>query len=146
MALDMHTWLVDDVLTKMDKMSMAVSVEARVPFLDHRLVEFVASVPLAVKLEHGAKTLLKRAAAPLLPPATIRRRKHAFQIPLGAWVSGPLKDFVRDTLLDQRAHQRGWIDTARLETCSAATASAPDRRTIGVDAALSRAVGEGVPD
>jgi len=116
MALDMHTWLVDDVLTKMDKMSMAVSVEARVPFLDHRLVEFVASVPLAVKLRHGAKTLLKRAAAPLLPPSTIRRRKHAFQIPLHQWVAGSLKGFVRDTLLDQRARQRGWFDTTRLET------------------------------
>jgi len=82
MALDMRTWLVDDVLTKMDKMSMAVSVEARVPFLDHRLVEFVAGVPLAIKLAHGPKTLLKRAASPLLPAATVQRRKHAFQIPL----------------------------------------------------------------
>jgi len=100
----------------MDKMSMAVSVEARVPFLDHRLVEFVASVPLAVKLRHGAKTLLKRAAAPLLPPSTIRRRKHAFQIPLGAWVSGPLAGFTRDILLDPRARARGWFDAKRVES------------------------------
>ena len=129
MALDMHTWLVDDVLTKMDKMSMAVSVEARVPFLDHRLVEFVASVPLAVKLKHGAKTLLKRAAAPLLPTSTIHRRKHAFQIPLGAWVAGPLKDFVRDTLLDRRARERGWIDTRQLEKMlpAASAAGQPSR-------------------
>ena len=115
MALDMHTWLADDVLTKMDKMSMAVSVEARVPFLDHRLVEFVASVPLAVKLEQGPKTLLKQAVKSVLPPATIRRRKHAFQIPLQQWVSGPLRDFTRDTLLDERARQRRWFDAARLE-------------------------------
>src|SRR5439155_22998742 len=94
MALDMQTWLVDDVLTKMDKMSMAASVEARVPLLDHRLVEFVASLPLAVKLRHGAKTLLKRAVAPLLPASTIRRRKHAFPVPLDQWVSGPLRDFT----------------------------------------------------
>ena len=115
MALDMQTWLVDDVLTKMDKMSMAASVEARVPLLDHRLVEFVASLPLAVKLRHGAKTLLKRAVAPLLPASTIWRRKHAFQVPLDQWVSGPLRDFTRDMLLDRRARQRGWFDGSRVE-------------------------------
>ena len=115
--LDVHTWLVDDVLHKMDRMSMATSVEARVPFLDHRLVEFVASLPLDVKLANlGTKTLLKRAMAPLLPRATVRRRKHAFQIPLDQWVAGPLRDFVHDTLLDKRARERGWIDTTRLET------------------------------
>ena len=116
MALDMRTWLVDDVLTKMDKMSMAASVEARVPFLDHRLVEFVAGVPLAVKLAHGPKTLLKRAAAPLLPAATVRRRKHAFQIPLEPWLAGPLAGFVREILLDERARRRGWFDTGRVAT------------------------------
>jgi asparagine synthase (glutamine-hydrolysing) len=97
-------------------MSMAASVEARVPFLDHRLVEFVASLPLDVKLANlGTKTLLKRAMAPLLPRATVRRRKHAFQIPLDQWVAGPLRDFVHDTLLDKRARERGWIDTKKLE-------------------------------
>lgn len=111
MALDMHTWLVDDVLHKMDRMSMAASVEARVPFLDHRLVEFLASLPLRVKLANlGTKTLLKRAMAALLPAATIRRRKHAFQIPLDRWVSGPLAGFVRDVLLDLRARGREWFD------------------------------------
>jgi len=116
MSLDIHTWLVDDVLHKMDRMSMATSVEARVPFLDHRLVEFVASLPLDVKLANlGTKTLLKHAMAPLLPRATVRRRKHAFQIPLDQWVAGPLRDFVHDTLLDKTARERGWIDTTRLE-------------------------------
>jgi asparagine synthase (glutamine-hydrolysing) len=115
MALDIHTWLVDDVLTKMDKMSMAVSVEARVPFLDHRLVEFVASLPLAIKVKEGPKTLLKRAMASVLPPQTIGRRKHAFQIPLDQWVRGPLAGFVRDVLLDPRARQRGWFDPKGVE-------------------------------
>jgi asparagine synthase (glutamine-hydrolysing) len=130
MALDMRTWLVDDVLTKMDKMSMAVSVEARVPFLDHRLVEFVAGVPLAIKLAHGPKTLLKRAAAPLLPATTVRRRKHAFQIPLEPWLAGPLRHFVRDTLLDQRARERGWFDHRRLETLLAPNGSSADGQSI----------------
>jgi asparagine synthase (glutamine-hydrolysing) len=116
MALDMRTWLVDDVLTKMDKMSMAVSVEARVPFLDHRLVEFVAGVPLSIKLKQGPKTLLKRAAAPLLPATTVQRRKHAFQIPLEPWLAGPLAGFVREILLDDRARRRGWFDTNRVAT------------------------------
>jgi asparagine synthase (glutamine-hydrolysing) len=115
MALDMRTWLVDDVLTKMDKMSMAASVEARVPFLDHRLVEFVTGVPLAVKLALGPKTLLRRAATPLLPTATVRRRKHAFQIPLDPWLGGPLAGFVREILLDDRARQRAWFDVRRIE-------------------------------
>jgi len=125
MELDIKTWLVDDVLHKMDRMSMATSVEARVPFLDHRLVEFVASLPLRVKLANlGTKTLLKRAMAPLLPAATLRRRKHAFQIPLDQWIAGPLRDFVRDTLLDKRARERGWIDTRQLETMLPAASAA----------------------
>src|SRR6266516_5568182 len=125
MALDMHTWRVDDVLTKMDKMSMAASVEARVPFLDHRLVEFVASLPLAVKLQHGAKTLLKHAVKPLVPPSTIRRRKHAFQVPLDQWLSGPLHGFARDTLLDRRARARGWFDAASVEKLLAPNGARP---------------------
>ncbi len=117
MGLDMDTWLVDDVLTKMDKMSMAASVEARVPFLDHRLVEFLASLPLAIKAKGvGTKPLLKRAMRGVLPAATLRRRKHAFQVPLNQWVRGSLRDFVRDVLLDRRARERGWLDATRVET------------------------------
>jgi asparagine synthase (glutamine-hydrolysing) len=126
MNLDIHTWLVDDVLHKMDRMSMAASVEARVPFLDHRLVEFVTSLPLRVKLANlGTKTLLKRAMEPLLPAANLRRRKHAFQIPLDQWLAGPMHDFVRDTLLDKRARERGWIDTRRLEQLLGRNGNAP---------------------
>jgi asparagine synthase (glutamine-hydrolysing) len=116
MALDMNTWLVDDILTKMDKMSMAASVEARVPFLDHRLVEFVASLPLEVKVKNVAsKLLLKRAMRGVVPRATLRRRKHAFQVPLDEWVTGSLRDFVCDVLLAQRARERGWLDAHVVE-------------------------------
>jgi asparagine synthase (glutamine-hydrolysing) len=153
MSLDIHTWLVDDVLHKMDRMSMAASVEARVPFLDHRLVEFVASLPLDVKLANlGTKTLLKRAMAPLLPHATVRRRKHAFQIPLDQWVAGPLRDFVHDTLLSQRARERGWIDSTKLErmlpvasaTVQPSTQSTPSGRRGSQPRAHSRANGAGI--
>ena len=126
MALDMHTWLVDDILTKMDKMSMAASVEARVPLLDHRLVEFVASLPLEVKVKNlGSKLLLKRAMAGVLPRATLRRRKHAFQVPLDEWVSGSLRDFVRDVLLSRRSRERGWLAADRVERLLSARAMAP---------------------
>jgi asparagine synthase (glutamine-hydrolysing) len=71
---------------------------------------------LRVKLANlGTKTLLKRAMEPVLPAANLRRRKHAFQIPLDQWLAGPMHDFVRDVLLDKRARERGWIDTAKLE-------------------------------
>ncbi len=122
MALDMATWLVEDVLTKMDKMSMAASVEARVPFLDHRLVEFVASLPLEVKLQNtGSKLLLKRVMKPVLPKATLKQRKHAFQVPVGQWVSGPLQGFVRELLLSREARERGWFALKRLEPLLAGT-------------------------
>jgi asparagine synthase (glutamine-hydrolysing) len=117
MELDLHTWLVDDVLLKMDKMSMANSVEARVPFLDHVLAEFVAPLPSALKI-HGLRTkvLLQRAAAPLLPRATVRRRKHAFQVPVDQWLRGPLRDFAADTLGAQSARERGWLDAPAVAT------------------------------
>ena len=132
MALDMHTWLVDDVLTKMDKMSMAASVEARVPFLDHRLVEFVAGVPLAIKTGEGPEDPAH--AGPwrrCCPPRTIRRRKHAFQIPLDQWLAGPLAGFVREILLDDRARRRGWFDTEpHGDAGRPATATHPMRQSV----------------
>ena len=129
MTLDMDTWLVDDILTKMDRMSMAASVEARVPFLDHRLVEFVASLPLEVKVKNvGTKRLLKRAMRAVVPRATLRRRKHAFQVPLDEWVSGSLRLFVSDTLLGRRARERGWLEPQHVEALLEPGATAHSRR------------------
>ena len=99
MYLDFKTWLPDDVLVKTDRMSMAVSVEARVPFLDHRLVEFAASLPATVKVQSlGTKALLRRALRHDLPARTLRRRKRAFLVPLRRWLDGELRDVVTDTL------------------------------------------------
>jgi asparagine synthase (glutamine-hydrolysing) len=108
MYLDFHTWLPDDVLAKTDRMSMAVSVEARVPFLDHRLVEFAASLPAAAKVSSvGTKALLRRALRHDLPARTLGRRKRAFLVPLRRWLDGELRDVVADTLTASAARSRG---------------------------------------
>jgi asparagine synthase (glutamine-hydrolysing) len=118
MYVDYKSWLPDDVLTKTDRMSMAVSVEARVPFLDHRLVEFAASLPASVKVTSvGTKTLLRRALRHDLPAATLRRRKRAFLVPLRRWLDGELREMLIDTLTSGAARSRGLLSgaaTARL--------------------------------
>jgi asparagine synthase (glutamine-hydrolysing) len=112
----MHTWLVDDILTKMDKMSMATSVEARVPFLDHELVEFVAALPVSLKIRTlGTKQLLRHTMRGFLPSHTLARRKHAFLVPVGQWLRGPLHDFLRETLLTEKMKKRGWLDPVAVE-------------------------------
>lgn len=107
---DLHTWLVDDLLIKGDRMSMASSVEARVPFLDHPLVEFAASLPPSFKARGGkTKILLKRLAERYIPRETIYRKKVGFTVPLTPWFQGPLAGFVRETLLGERALSRGYF-------------------------------------
>jgi len=108
MYLDFKTWLADDVLVKTDRMSMAASIEARVPFLDHRLVEFAANLPTSVKVKNlGTKALLRRALRRDLPAATLRRRKRAFLVPLGHWLGGELRDLLNDTLTSSTVRGRG---------------------------------------
>jgi asparagine synthase (glutamine-hydrolysing) len=107
---DLHTWLVDDLLIKGDRMSMASSVEARVPFLDHPLVEYAASLPPAFKAS-GTRTkiLLKKLAERYVPREAIYRKKVGFAVPLTPWFVGPLRGFVRETLLGERALSRGYF-------------------------------------
>jgi asparagine synthase (glutamine-hydrolysing) len=87
---DLTAWLVDDVLLKADKMSMAASLESRAPFLDHELVELVAGLPLELRFANRNKRWLRRAFAPDLPAATVRRAKHPFRPPVAAWFRGAL--------------------------------------------------------
>ena len=116
MALDVHTWLVDDILTKVDKMSMATSVEARVPLLDHHLVEFVATLPIALKVRNlGTKRLLRQAVGDLVPQATVARRKRAFQVPVAAWLRQGLREFTADTLRSQACRERGYFQPAAVD-------------------------------
>jgi asparagine synthase (glutamine-hydrolysing) len=113
MYLDFKTWLPDDVLVKTDRMSMAASIEARVPFLDHRLVEFTAGLPASVKVKSlGTKALLRRALRRDLPAATLRRPKRAFLVPLNQWLRGELRDLVDDTLTSATARARGLFQPA----------------------------------
>jgi len=114
--IDMETYLPDDILAKVDRTSMAVSLESRVPLLDHRLLEFVATIPSSLKLVGaGGKHILKRAMANRLPTEILTRRKMGFGVPLGAWFRGELRDMAHDLLLDPRTRQRGifrpsWVE------------------------------------
>jgi asparagine synthase (glutamine-hydrolysing) len=100
--LNARTYLLDDLLPKMDRMSMAHALETRSPFLDRRLAEYVATLPDSFKRagRHG-KIVLKKAVEDLLPPAILARKKHGFGVPLGAWFRGELRPLVEDLLLDQ---------------------------------------------
>ena len=101
--LDFKTYLVDDILTKVDRASMAVSLEVRVPLLDHRFVEFAATVPPEWKLSgKTGKFVLKRALGRILPPSIFARPKSGFNLPIGEWFRGPLREFARESLLGSR--------------------------------------------
>jgi asparagine synthase (glutamine-hydrolysing) len=105
---DIKTTLVSEMLTKVDRMTMAHGLEARVPFLDHRLVEWAFTVPAAHKLHHGdGKRLVKKAFADRLPKDILYRPKQGFNVPLGLWMRNELHDFVRDTLTSQSLMERG---------------------------------------
>ncbi len=111
--LDLHAYLPLDILTKVDRTSMACSLEARVPLLDHELVELAARIPAELRL-HGTTTkyLFKRALRGILPDTIIDRRKQGFAVPLGRWFRGRLHEVARDVLLGERARTRGLLDPA----------------------------------
>ena len=96
---DLKLYLPDDILALTDRIGMWHSLELRVPFVDHTLVEFCARIPSTLKLARGEKKyLLRRAARPLVPPSVLNHRKQGFASPLAAWLRGSLGDFVRTSL------------------------------------------------
>jgi asparagine synthase (glutamine-hydrolysing) len=114
--LDLQHYLPEDILAKVDRMSMACSLEARVPLLDHRVVEFVSSLPPAWKqLGDRPKALLLDAAGRSLPSQVWNRPKMGFGIPLSRWFRGELKEYLADILLGSRARQRGIWNPAGME-------------------------------
>jgi asparagine synthase (glutamine-hydrolysing) len=113
---DLQTYLPLDVLTKVDRMTMAHSIEARPPLLDHHLVEFAATVPSHLRLHDGTtKYLFKRAMRGLLPADIIDRPKRGFAVPLARWFRGQLAGFARDILLSDTTRQRQYFNTDYLE-------------------------------
>jgi asparagine synthase (glutamine-hydrolysing) len=116
MLTDQMTYLPNDLLVKVDIASMANSLEARSPFLDHKVIEFAASLPEALKMRRfETKSLLKKVAARLVPREVIYRRKMGFGVPIGKWFRGEMKDFVRDALLSPRALGRGIVRPGVIE-------------------------------
>jgi asparagine synthase (glutamine-hydrolysing) len=110
--LDSKTYLPGDILTKVDRMSMAVSLEARAPLLDHKLIEFVTRIPSSLKL-NGLETkhILKRAVSDLVPAEILDRPKQGFGVPIQEWINQQLRSRIRETLSDARTRQRGYIDS-----------------------------------
>lgn len=117
LATEVGTYLLNDLLVKMDIASMANSLETRSPLLDHEVVEFAAQLPPDFKLRHGVqqKYLLKRLARKLIPAENIDRPKMGFGVPVGAWLRGPLRDMGVDALLGPCARQRGYFRPAAVE-------------------------------
>ncbi len=111
--VDQMVYLPGDILTKVDRMAMAHSLETRVPFLDHELVEYVSTIPIELKL-HGfqSKYIIKRVAGRILPKEIIHRAKQGFMVPIAEWFREDLRDLVRDVLLSRKATQRNYFRPA----------------------------------
>jgi asparagine synthase (glutamine-hydrolysing) len=115
LRLDTHVMLVDDPVKRVDNMTMAHGLEARVPFLDHELVELAATIPPEFKLAEDGKGVLKDAARLVVPNEVIDRKKGYFPVPALKYIAGPYLDMVRDALSSQAARERGlfrrtWLD------------------------------------
>lgn len=115
--IDTKTWLPDDLLMKADKMTMAASQELRVPFLDHKLVEFAFSMKPDKKIRGShTKILLKKLARTMLPETVVKRTKKGFPVPISKWFEGDLNQFARETMLDGHSACRRFFEIAFVET------------------------------
>ena len=116
MYVDLKTWLVDGYMEKTDKATMACSLEARLPLLDHRLVELAFQIPGRHKIRGwSTKRILKRAVSEIIPAQVLRKPKHGFSVPTDPWFRGDLKSFTFEVLLDERTRQRGYFNMPMVE-------------------------------
>jgi asparagine synthase (glutamine-hydrolysing) len=114
MNVDINTYLPDDLLVKVDRASMAHSLEVRSPFLDHEFIEYASSIPAKYKLRRGEKKwILKRAFEDILPESVLNRSKQGFSVPLDEWFRGDLQDFAAENL--DRLGQRALYDRSELD-------------------------------
>lgn len=115
---DMTGYLTSDILVKLDRASMATSLEARCPLLDHRVVEFAWRLPTAVKVRHGqGKWILRQVLARYLPRHLFERPKQGFDVPVGAWLKGPLRAWAADLLTESRLRRHDLLDVAAVQAC-----------------------------
>lgn len=109
--VDIKTYLPNDILVKVDRMSMAVSLEVRAPFLDHKLIEFVATIPSNLKLKGMlSKYILKKTISHLLPNEILTRKKMGFGVPIGIWFKNELKNMTQEILFNSKFSQRGYFN------------------------------------
>ena len=114
--IDSKTYLPGDILTKVDRASMAVSLEARVPLLDHKLIEFVTRIPAGMKMAGlETKHVFKQAVSDLIPAEILNRPKQGFGVPIEQWINRQLRSRIRDTLSDPRTQQRGYVSRSHVE-------------------------------
>jgi len=109
--LDLMTYHPDDILQKVDRAAMSVSLETRVPYLDHNLVEFIMSLPLEMKIRHGSsKWILRQVLYRHLPQELMERPKMGFAVPVGEWIRGPMKEWAEELIDNKRIEQERYFN------------------------------------
>ena len=115
MVADMLTYLPNDILTKVDRAAMSFSLETRVPFLNHKIVEFCSSLPISLKLRKGtSKWILRQVLYKYVPPELIERPKAGFAVPINDWLRGSLRNWAEELLDENLMKQEGFFEVKQI--------------------------------